>query len=154
MKDADKKRTLNLNMLVLEQLLAGSEHKTWSRYLRAGFGLLLLEMWSRLEAVIIYREYDILENYFAAQIKHTESPNAIMQNFPLSSFCPIPIPAIHQFKQNKWVLIYFVQQKSRLIFIAIFNFSIEIRVTNPDSDRQFYQCSLTYNSCRNNTCPE
>lgn len=65
-----------------------------------------------------------------------------MQNFPLPSFCSIMISAIHQFKQNKWVLIYFVQQKSRLIFIEIFNFSIEVRVTNPDSDRHFYWCRL------------
>jgi len=139
-------------MHVLAQLLAGSEHQMWSQYLHTGFGLLLLKLWTQLEAIIICREYDTLENDFAAQIKHNESPSAIMHNFPKPSLCSVLISAIQQFKRNKWFFIYFIQQKSRLIFTEIFNFSIEIRVTNPDSDRN--QCSLTYNSCCNETHPE
>lgn len=118
------------------------------------FGLLLWQSWLGFEAIIIYRDYNTLENDFAAQIKHNESPSAVMQNFPLPPLCSILISAIHQLKRNKWFLIYCVQQKSRLIFIEIFNFSIQIRMTNPDSDRQFYQRGLTYNSGCSGARPE
>lgn len=87
-KNADKVNTHKSNMLVLEQLLAGPEHEIGNQYLHTGFGLLLLKLWSGLEVMTIYREY---ENYFVAQIKHSESPSAIMQNFPLLSLCFILI---------------------------------------------------------------
>lgn len=81
-KDADKVNTHKSNILVLEQLLARPEHKIGNQYLHTAFGLLLLKLWSGLEAITIYGEY---ENYFIAQMKHNESPSAIMKNFPLSS---------------------------------------------------------------------
>lgn len=73
LKDADKVNIRKSNILVLEQLLARPDHKIGNQYLHTAFGLLLLKLWSGLEAITIYREY---ENYFVAHIKHHESLNA------------------------------------------------------------------------------